>query len=695
VTENHSNKPTEDLKLEEVKDAPTNLDPHLQQVIQAIKSDLPVDRSVFTESETGEIEVDVLAKLKDPDQEVPQLKVVQTIGQIVTGTVAVANIEEVRNHPNVISLKRATQLHPELAFSVPEIRADATQLHAGLPVDVHIDGSGVIVGIIDFGFDFLHHNFRNVDGTTRLLFLWDQRAERTASSPAGYPYGREYDAATINAALVQASVPPPATDPIYREVKFPEDPKNRAYLALGYAPDPTPINSLRTGQHGTHVMDIAAGNGRGNGVRGVAPGTDLICVHLAANDFQETESFGNSRRLLEAVKYVFDKAAALGRQCVVNLSLGTHGGPHDGSTLVEEGLDTLLETPGRAIVIAAGNSFTRGGHASGQVAASTPRVLNWQIGRPDPATGAPVDPSANEMEVWYSGDRELAVSVVMPSGQTLGPVPLGTTASIVSGNSQLGLIVHRQHDPNNGDNQLDILLQNQLPLGDWKVELSATGTDSVPFHAWIERDDLGQSQFSQADNDSTHTLGSISCGTHTIVVGSYDARHPTHPLSVFSSEGPTRDGKVKPEVSAPGQDVEAAWSLTHNRTTSKSGTSMAAPHVAGVVALLLQAAGAPLTISQIRDAVISTARNNPPSSEDWNSRYGNGRVDAAGVVATQFSVTPLAVAGLTQTATYPVTAATTLPGNASQGVGIEEVVVAWAEAGRKAKARLRIEIVPE
>jgi len=439
-------------------------------------------------------------------------------------------------------------------------------------------------------------------------------------------------------------------------------------------------------------MDIAAGNGRANGVPGVAPGADLIFVQVAADDFQETESFGNSRRLLEAVKYVFDKATALGRPCVVNLSLGTHGGPHDGSTLVEQGFDTLLEAPNRAIVISAGNSFLRGGHASGQIVAGAARGLNWQIGRSQPVTGALVDPTPNELEVWYPGNRELALSLVTPSGQTLGPTPLGTTRNIVSGNSVVGLIVHRQRDPNNGDNQIDILLNNRLPLGHWTVELSATGTDSVPFHAWIERDDSGQSSFSQTDNDSTHTLGSISCGDHTIVVGSYDARHPNHPLSGFSSEGPTRDGKEKPDVSAPGQDIEAAWSLTHDRTTIKSGTSMAAPHVTGLIALLLQAGGAPFNIFQIRDAVISTARNNPPSSGGWDSRYGNGRVDAAGAVATQFSVTPLTTAGPPQSATHPVAAV--LSGNGSQGVEMQDVVQTLTEAGRNANARIRIEIVP-
>ena len=84
-------------------------------------------------------------------------------------------------------------------------------------------------------------------------------------------------------------------------------------------------------------MDIAAGNGRGSGFPGVAPGADLIFVELSSRiDDPATESFGNSKRLLEAVDYIFRKATALGRPAVVNLSLGTFGGPHDGTTPVEE-----------------------------------------------------------------------------------------------------------------------------------------------------------------------------------------------------------------------------------------------------------------------------------------------------------------------------------------------------------------------
>ncbi|MED1287565.1 S8 family serine peptidase [Bacillus mycoides] len=112
------------------------------------------------------------------------------------------------------------------------------------------------------------------------------------------------------------------------------------------------------------------------------------------------------------------------------------------------------------------------------------------------------------------------------------------------------------------------------------------------------------------------------------------------PLSWFSSAGPTKDGRQKPEISAPGHQVIAAATdtITSNTTdgvTAMSGTSMAAPAVTGVIALVLaeaQAKGINLTIDQIRDILIKTARKNPPEGEGWNDRYGWGRIDASKAV---------------------------------------------------------------
>ena len=106
----------------------------------------------------------------------------------------------------------------------------------------------------------------------------------------------------------------------------------------------------------------------------------------------------------------------------------------------------------------------------------------------------------------------------------------------------------RLNDPNNGDNMIGVFVSPAVPTGRWVLRLTSTTGRPVPFHAWIERDDGGQSTFEEP-LDNTHTIGSISCGRNTIVVGSYDAHKVATPISWFSSAGPTRDGRKKPEVS--------------------------------------------------------------------------------------------------------------------------------------------------
>jgi subtilisin family serine protease len=666
--------------LETTESEALALDPHLQQIVVARAEGQLIGRELLTETADGTPAVDVLAKLKDPAEQVDGLTVVEVNGPYVTGTLDIDKIEQVRKHPNVLSLKRATRLHQELRFSVPEVRADAATLQTLNPSGAGVDGAGVIVGIVDYGCDILHRNFRKADGTTRLLFLWDQNGGRTNSSPQPYNYGREFAAARINAAIQQASQPPASTDPIYTRFKFPEDPNNRAYLALGYAPEPTPIQARGAGEHGTHVMDIAAGNGRGSGVPGMAPGADLIFVHASTGDFGPEESFGNSRRLVEAVGYIFGKAQQLGRPCVINISLGTHGGPHDGSTLAELHFDEYLKQPGRAIVISAGNSWERRSHSAGRVVPGAPRTLTWQVGLRN-ELGQLVDPSPNELEVWYPGASALDVTVVTPGGQRIGPTALGRRTEIKLGGVVQGLVVNRRSDSVNGDNQIDIFLSTALPMGNWQVTLSSPNGE-VDYHAWIERDDRGQSRFAVQDDDRSHTLGSISCGEHTLVVGSYDARSPQGELSSFTSQGPTRDGKQKPEISAPGHGILAAWSLTQDRTTTMSGTSMAAPHVAGLVALIMQAAGRPLAIAETRQFVSRAAR--VTSNEAWHPRYGAGRIDAFSAVR---SSRPTDGADA-----RPVEVAIAKPAAAASFPALDDLFAALADAAAKRRARIRIEI---
>ena len=514
---------------------------------------------------------------------------------IVTARVPLNQVARLRQLPYVQSLKASQPLKPTLNATTEEIKAQGDILSFSQGQQ----GKGVVIGIIDYGCDFAHRNFRHPDGRTRILTLWDQSAENAFSSPFGY--GQVYTQAEINAALR-------SSDP---------------YTTLGHNPG--------SESHGTHVMDIACGNGNGTSVPGVAPQADIIFVQISASDipWQGHEvvgsNFASSTQLLEAVKFIFEQAGT--RPCVINISLGTNGGPHDGTGLVEQGIDAIVtEKPNRAVVIAASNSYQDGIHASGKVTGGNFTDLVWHIDQ--------FDFTDNEIEIWYSKDDRLQLELIDKNEQSIGTLDLGHSAEILNQENQLLFFVaHRKGDPNNGDNTIGIFM-NVDPISlslpsQIKIRLHGVTVNNGQLHAWIERDDWGQSNFAPP-HDNSHTLGSISCGHHSIVVGSYDAHKAGQPLSWFSSAGPTRDGRKKPEISAPGHDVLAASSLTLTGITRMSGTSMAAPAVTGVVALMLAEAHSlnkDLTYEQISDILTKTARLN--LSNIWDDRYGMGRVDAS------------------------------------------------------------------
>lgn len=519
---------------------------------------------------------------------------------IVTGRIPVSRIEYVRRQPFVKSLKAARPVTPALSRTVPEITADPASLPAG---NRTAGGSKAIVGVVDFGCDFAHDNFREGDGRSRVLAIWNQSGAPTSESPFGF--GRVHRKAQIDEALKNG-------DP---------------YKALGYGPDASEVD----GTHGTHVSDIAAGNGRGSGVPGVAPAAKMIFVDLASDDIPWDgpeavgKSFGDSVHLLEAVRFIFDEAGTT--PCVVNLSLGTNGGPHDGSTLVEQGFDRLLsQQSNRAIVLAASNSFADGIHASGMVPQGGTLDVPWLIPNNDG--------TSNEMELWYPGADRFTLEVIAPDGTSVAVVAPGQNRTLTFQNRVVMFLANRLNDPNNGDNMIGLFLEPELPAGRWIVRLRGDAVQNGRFHAWIERDDAGQSSF-EPPLDNSHTLGSISCGRETIVVGSYDAHKTALPVSFFSSAGPTRDNRQKPEVCAPGHAVLAALSRSRTGVTRKSGTSMAAPAVTGAIALVLSEAaarGQKLTSADIRAIVRQSVRRHPAQQAGWDARCGDGRIGASAAV---------------------------------------------------------------
>ena len=258
------------------------------------------------------------------------------------------------------------------------------------------------------------------------------------------------------------------------------------------------------------------------------------------------------------------------------------------------------------------------------------------------------------MEVWYPGSfKDLTVALQPPTDDApLESIPLGKAKDLYDGETRRGRISHRENDPNNHDNQINIRVPD-IPDPDhpetpnpWQVILTNGGTDAVTFHAWIEQDERGTSRFDDPTED-TYTLGSICCSKNTLTVGAFDTSEmallaPPYPAT---AAGPTRPNNVfpslqKPELSAPGNNIVAARS--YGGTTVMSGTSMAAAHVTGLVALLFERARRaghdPLPIDITRQVLISAAKSASPSSTKDALRLGAGRIDGAGSLYEFLSV---------------------------------------------------------
>jgi phosphatidylserine/phosphatidylglycerophosphate/cardiolipin synthase-like enzyme len=352
------------------------------------------------------------------------------------------------------------------------------------------------------------------------------------------------------------------------------------------------------------VLDIAAGNGRGGGAIGVAPEADLVFCHLASTvDVLSRGTLGDAANLLEALDWVFETAGD--QPCVVNLSLGAHGGPHDGHTLVEEGIDRAVWLKsGRVAVNSAGNYFAAGAHTQGRLREGIEAELRLSV----PAG----DPTDSEIEIWYSGADRFTVTVSGPDGVDLATVGPGADAAMAVDGRIVGHVYHVRQATNE-EHQVDVFLRPRAPGGAWTIRLRGDVVEDGRYHAWIERDRGPHPTFESSDAIVTSTTGTLCNGRLSIAVGAYDPHDLERRLGSFSSAGPTRDGRAKPEIVGPGVDICAARSTPASeapgaRYTTKSGTSMAAPHVTGTVALMCQAAGRRLEIDELRALLFASAR---------------------------------------------------------------------------------------
>jgi endonuclease G len=334
---------------------------------------------------------------------------------------------------------------------------------------------------------------------------------------------------------------------------------------------------------------------------------------------------------LDALTFIDRMATTLGAPVVVNVSKGMNAGAHDGKSLLEIGFDEFARggrTPGRVVVKSSGNERVRKGHA--ELTVRTAQRLRWS--RP-PQQGAW---TFERIELWWNASNALRFRLGSPGGAWSPWVTDGEpdVSGVLAPGGAFHLQLTRRH-VDNGDSQLRIEIGDEKGVmpGSWTLEIVAGTVEAdSTIHAWMGRGGGTPSEFENFHNEDT-TITIPGTSQSVIAVAAVEAADPSF-QGDFSSRGPTRDGRHKPDVSAPGVAVVAALAGTSDQTCTMQGTSMAAPHVAGAIALVLSRAVARKrdcpSANQIRSALTQ-------KSTGYNGHFdpgqGYGIVDVAALLA--------------------------------------------------------------
>lgn len=539
--------------------------------------------------------------------------------RIVTVTIPLSSVEAVAALDAVENVQVGTDVRMLLDTARKEAYVD--DCHSTTSELGAYTGNGVVVGIVDGGFQYSHIAFTNPDGIgTRIARVWDQNASG-GKAPSKYGYGTEYTT--------------------FDEMR-----------AVNY--------DITSTFHGSHVAGIAAGGDRTSNYYGVAPESELVFV-----------SFGSSNvNITDGIQYCFDYAESVGKPCVVNISLGSHIGPHDGTSLTDQTFASMAG-PGRIIVGAAGNEGSTALHASKELAEGD-TSLKTMLGFSESSTSKQA-----YVDIWGDKDAPLSVKTVIvdalkgkvlyesPEVATDGtkdvkytfPDGCGAVATV-----QMAL----QANPDNGRTEV-LLMCRATSIGEnRKIGIVATSDAGTTIHMWNNATDgyfFDGGKRGWTDGDTDYTVGELGGVSNDVIsVGSYNTKldfttlggdnygvntqlvGTKNALSLFSSHGPTVDGRTKPDVTAPGCIVVSATSRYYSSFSATTcaaksgddyydvnmGTSMASPFVTGTVALWLQA-NPNLTPADVRRIINESSRHDSytGTADKANPNYwGAGKIDA-------------------------------------------------------------------
>ncbi len=531
-------------------------------------------------------------------------KVSNTIKDILIVDLPIAKLTDIIFTENINRVEASLYQESLLDTSLMYINVD--DVHEGVDLPKAYKGEDVIIGVVDSGIDWEHPAFSN-DSGSRILYLWDMSDD--TSPPAEFDYGTEY-------------------------TKDDLDKENS--------------NQVDDHGHGTHVASTAAGNAGGEvyPLDGVAPEADIVFV----KGFRFGPGFAQTD-VVNGCNYIFQKADQLDKPAVINLSLGGLVG-NTGKSLYEESLTNLVE-PGRLIAAAAGNE------------GSTNLHLQYQM------SGSTIDERSNTY--WHVTDRSKSPTTIYgyPESEDyyFGVQVLNEEDTSVYISPSVGYNEQYQEAIMIDQDTLAILTLDGVPsskepylfqitvyylsdsgIKNYDFNLYTFG--SAFFNAWIEGgvfNSLSNPDLNLIGGDNFMTIGHPSTAFNVFSVGAFTTKTEWtdiegNPFSVnatlkdrahFSSIGPLRDGRIKPDFSAPGHWIAAAYSQDGNIPTEwiltdkivhLQGTSMSAPHFTGVLALLLEQQP-DLTYEEAFEVLKNSAVSDDLTGQVPNNEFGHGRID--------------------------------------------------------------------
>jgi len=492
-----------------------------------------------------------------------------------------------------------SRMHPTNDVTAGATGANALQ--NGAINNTSYTGQGALVCVIDTGIDWDHEDFRSASNASnsRIRYIWDQTitpqsgeqdpAQRGGSDLSGFDYGVEYSKSDIES----------------------------AFGTTGQ------VRTKDVDGHGTHVAGTAVSTGGAHPDRkyqGMAPEANLIVVKAGNGSFP----FSN---VIDGMNYCGEVAADENKPVVVNMSLGTPAGPHDGTSPQAQAIDSFVGN-GRVAVVSAGNDGSSGMHYQGTISSGSNTSFNFDIAGYTAQSGAGNDDA--QFDIWFNTGDDVSVTVTSPNGETASQ---GVGGQSTTATPDGAVYISNQVNGVNNDRHVEVRVFDQdaatTPVaGTWTVEFADESGNGNSFHSWFVDRNLGKTKVESpvvqgsevqaapqkfaanytSGGNSRFTIGSPGTASKALTVGAWSQRQRwysadgssfylpalnTDNVAAFSSIGPRRDGVLKPEITAPGDLTASALSQDASVSSSNPfalpggkhqlsrGTSMASPAVAG------------------------------------------------------------------------------------------------------------------